>query len=339
MAIARFYFPLDTKVTKEFETMKKRQATEDVKKPIQQTLSYRISRAWKRDWQLLVLCILPVSYYIIFHYLPMYGVQIAFKDYYASKGITGSAWVGFKHFKRFFTSYQFWPLIKNTLSLSFLQLLFGFPIPLILAILLNQMRNEKYKKFVQNITYCPHFISMVVLVGMIGIFLSPRNGLINLIITAFGGEPIHFMAEPSWFKPVYIISGIWQNAGWSAIIYIAALSSISQDLYEAAKIDGANKWQIIRNIDIPGIAPTAIMMLILEVGKVMNLGFQKAYLLQNSLNITASEIIPTYVYKIGLINAQYSYSTAINLFNNIVNIILLVSVNKIAQKTSESSLW
>lgn len=269
----------------------------------------------------------------------MYGVQIAFKDYYAAKGIVGSPWVGFKHFNRFFSSYQFWTLIKNTLSLSFLQLLIGFPVPLILAILLNQVKSYRYKRFVQSITYCPHFISIVVLTGMITIFLSPRSGLINQLIMLFGGEPIHFMAEPGWFRPIYILSGIWQNSGWSAIIYIAALTSISPDLYEAAKIDGASKWQLIRHIDIPSIAPTAIMMLILEVGKIMNIGFQKAYLLQNSLNITASEIIPTYIYKIGLIDTQYSYSAAISLFNNIVNIILLVSVNKIAQKTSESSLW
>ena len=314
--------------------MRKRNEIE-IRKP----LSKRARKAFIRDWQLLVLCLLPVAYYIIFHYLPMYGVQIAFKDYYASKGIIGSPWVGLKHFKRFFSSYQFWTLIKNTLSLSFLQLLIGFPVPLILAIMLNQVRSYRYKKFVQSITYCPHFISIVVLTGMISIFLSPRSGLINHIIMLFGGDPIHFMGEPGWFRPIYIISGIWQNAGWSAIIYIAALTSISPDLYEAAKIDGANKWKLIRYIDIPGIAPTAIMMLILEVGKIMNIGFQKAYLMQNGLNITASEIIPTYIYKIGLIDTQYSYSAAISLFNNIVNIILLVTVNKIAQKTSDSSLW
>ncbi len=315
--------------------MRKQQEQVLLNKP----LSYRIKKTWIRDWQLVVLCLLPVTYYIVFHYLPMYGVQIAFKDYYAARGITGSPWVGFKHFKRFFTSYQFWPLIKNTLSLSFLQLLIGFPIPLILAILLNQMRNTRFRKFVQSVTYCPHFISIVVLTGMIGIFLSPRSGLVNLVLMFFGQETVHFMAEPGWFRPIYILSGIWQNAGWSAIIYIAALASISPDLYEAAKIDGANKWQLIRHIDIPGIAPTAIMMLILEVGKIMNIGFQKAYLLQNGLNITASEIIPTYIYKIGLIDAQYSYSAAIGLFNNIINIILLVTVNKIAQRTSENSLW
>ena len=201
------------------------------------------------------------------------------------------------------------------------------------------MQNDRFKRFVQTVTYCPHFISIVVLSGMLYIFLSPRTGLINNVISFFGGEKIFFLGEPSWFRPVFVLSGIWQNAGWNAIIYIAALGGISADLYEAARMDGANKWQLIRHIDIPGIMPTVTMMLIMEMGKVMNIGFQKAYLLQNGLNISASEIIPTYIYKIGLIDAQYSYSAAISLFNNIINIILLVSVNKIAQKTSENSLW
>lgn len=305
------------------------------KKPI----GFRMKRAFLRDWQLILLCLLPVLYYIIFHYIPMYGVQIAFKDFRAVDGIWGSPWCGLKYFKRFFESYQFWPLLKNTLLLSFYQLLFGFPIPIALAILLNQVKNTKFKKFVQTVTYCPHFISIVVLVGILYIFLSPRNGLINNIIVSFGGEPVHFMGSTKWFRSIFVLSGIWQNAGWNAIIYIAALAGISPDLYEAAQIDGANKWQLIRHVDLPGIAPTAVMMLILEIGKVMNIGFQKAYLMQTGLNIGVSEIIPTYIYKVGLIDAQYSYSAAVGLFNNIVNIILLVTVNKIAQKTSDSSLW
>lgn len=292
-----------------------------------------------RDWQLLVLCLLPVLYYTIFHYLPMYGVQIAFKNYIAAKGIVGSPWVGFAQFKRFFNSYQFWPLIKNTLALSVSQLIFGFPVPIVLAILLNQMKYQRFKRSVQTITYCPHFISIIVMTGMLYIFLSPRNGLVNFAIRAFGKEPIFFLGDPRWFRPIFILSGIWQNAGWNAIIYIAALAAISPDLYEAAQIDGANKFQVVRHIDIPGLLPTAIMMFILEIGKIMNIGFQKAYLMQNGLNISTSEIIPTYIYKIGLINAQFSYSAAIGLFNNVINIILLLSVNKIAQHTSEHSLW
>lgn len=294
---------------------------------------------WIRDWQLLVLCLLPITYYIVFHYLPMYGVQIAFKNYIAARGITGSPWVGFKQFERFFNSYQFWPLIKNTLSLSISQLIFGFPVPIMLAIMLNQLKHYKFKKFIQTVTYCPHFISIIVMTGMLYIFLSPRNGLVNLLIKALGNEAVFFLGDPAWFRPIFVMSGIWQNAGWNAIIYIAALAAISPDLYEAAQIDGANKFQIIRHIDIPGILPTAIMMFILEIGKIMNIGFQKAYLMQNGLNISASEIIPTYIYKVGLIDAQFSYSAAIGLFNNIINIILLVSVNRLAQKTSEHSLW
>ena len=298
-----------------------------------------LKRMWIRDWQLLVLCLLPIAYYIVFHYLPMYGVQIAFKNYIAARGITGSPWVGFKQFERFFNSYQFWPLIKNTLSLSISQLIFGFPVPIILAIMLNQLKHYKFKKFIQTVTYCPHFISIIVMTGMLYIFLSPRNGLVNLLIKALGNEAVFFLGDPAWFRPIFVLSGIWQNAGWNAIIYIAALAAISPDLYEAAQIDGANKFQIIRHIDIPGILPTAIMMFILEIGKIMNIGFQKAYLMQNGLNISASEIIPTYIYKVGLIDAQFSYSAAIGLFNNIINIILLVSVNRLAQKTSEHSLW
>lgn len=299
----------------------------------------RSGKALIRDWQLIVLCALPIAYFIIFHYIPMYGVQIAFKDFRAVDGIWGSEWVGLKHFRRFFSSPQFLPLIKNTLGLSFLQLALGFPIPIILAIMLNQTRHYGFRKFVQSVVYCPHFISIVVLTSMLYIFLSPRNGIINTAIEFFGGDPIFFLGEAKYFKLTFVISGIWQNAGWSAIIYIAALAGISPDLYEAAAVDGANKWQRIWHIDLPGILPTMVMMFIMEVGKVMNLGFQKAYLMQNAQNLASSEIISTYIYKVGLINAQYSYSAAINLFNNIVNIILLVACNQLAKRVTKNSLW
>lgn len=299
----------------------------------------RVQKVLKRDWQLLVLCALPVLYFIVFHYIPMYGVQIAFKDFKATDGIWGSAWVGFKHFRRFFASSQFVSLIKNTLGLSLLQILLGFPVPIILAIMLNQVKNQRFRKFAQSILYCPHFISIVVLAGMLYIFLSPRNGIVNTIIKMLGGEAIFFLGEAKYFKLTFVISGIWQNAGWSAIIYIAALAGISPDLYEAAQVDGANKWQRIRHIDIPGIMPTIIMMLIMEIGKVMSLGFQKAYLLQNAQNLSASEIISTYIYKVGMLDAQYSYSAAVNLFNNVINIILLVTFNKLAKKLTDNSLW
>jgi len=293
----------------------------------------------RRDWQLLLLCAIPVTYFLVFHYVPMYGVQIAFKEFRAVDGIWGSAWVGLKHFKRFFSSSQFWPLIKNTLGLSFMQILLGFPVPILLAIMLNQVKHQKYRKFVQTIAYCPHFISIVVLTGMLYIFLSPRNGIINQVIQAFGGEPVFFLGDTRYFKITYVISGIWQHAGWSTIIYIAALAGVSTDLYEAAQVDGANKWQRIWHIDLPGILPTIVMMLILEMGKVMNLGFQKVYLMQNAQNLAASEIISTYIYKVGMLDAQYSYSAAINLFNNLINIILLVTVNKLAKIVTDNSLW
>lgn len=299
----------------------------------------RVQKVLKRDWQLLVLCALPVLYFIIFHYIPMYGVQIAFKDFKATDGIWGSAWVGFKHFRRFFASSQFVSLIKNTLGLSLLQILLGFPVPIILAIMLNQVKNQRFRKFAQSILYCPHFLSIVVLAGMLYIFLSPRNGIVNTIIKMLGGEAIFFLGEAKYFKLTFVISGIWQNAGWSAIIYIAALAGISPDLYEAAQVDGANKWQRIRHIDLPGIMPTIVMMLIMEIGKVMSLGFQKAYLLQNAQNLAASEIISTYIYKVGMLDAQYSYSAAVNLFNNVINIILLVTFNKLAKKLTDNSLW
>jgi putative aldouronate transport system permease protein len=311
------------------------------KKPdvIKPALITRTKKILRRDYQLLLLCAIPLAYFVVVHYIPMYGVQIAFKDFKASKGIWESEWVGLKWFRRFFSSSQFWPVIRNTLSLSFLQILLGFPVPILLAILLNQVRNQRFRKFVQSVVYSPHFISIVVLAGMLYIFLSPRNGFVNTVIKFFGGQPIFFLGEAKYFKITFVLSGIWQHAGWSAIIYIAALAGISPDLYEAAQVDGANKWQRVWHIDLPGILPTIVMMLILEMGKVMNLGFQKAYLLQNAQNLAASEIISTYIYKVGLINAQYSYSTAINLFNNIVNIILLVSMNSLSRRITENSLW
>lgn len=299
----------------------------------------KIKKVIAKDWQLYLLALPAVIYFVIFHYFPMYGIQIAFKDFMPVKGIIDSPWVGLKHFNRFFSSYQFWALLKNTLGVSIYQLVAGFPIPIIMALMLNQTRNKHFKKIVQTVTYAPHFISVVVLVGMMGIFLSPRSGLINYIITFFGGKPIFFMGEPALFKSVYVWSGVWQNAGWGTIIYLAALAGISPELYEAAKVDGATKWQIIRHVDIPGIIPTAVILLIMNVGSIMNVGFQKVFLMQNPLNLSTSEIISTYVYKVGLIQSQYSYSTAIGLFNTVINVILLVSVNKFAKKVGETSLW
>jgi putative aldouronate transport system permease protein len=290
------------------------------------------------NYQLYLFLLPALIYFIVFHYVPMYGVLIAFKDFVATKGIMGSPWVGFKHFERFFDSYQFWSLIKNTLGLSITQLVVGFPLPIFLALMLNQIRSEKSKRFVQTVVYAPHFISVVVLAGMIYVFFS-NNGLINNMIIMFGGDPISFMAKPEWFKPLYIASGVWQETGWAAIIYLAALAGVSPELHEAAIMDGANKWQRIFHVDIPAIMPTAVILLILSVGSIMNIGFEKAYLLQTPMNQPSAEIIPTYVYKMGLQQAQYSFAAAVGLFNAVINLILLVAVNKFAKRLSGTGLW
>jgi putative aldouronate transport system permease protein len=269
----------------------------------------------------------------------MYGIQIAFKDYNAFLGFTKSPWIGFFHFKRFFNSYQFWKVLINTITLSFFQLIAGFPIPVILALMLHQVDNKRYKSIVQTVTYAPHFISLVVLVGLLSIFLSPRTGLINALITALGGDAKYFLGNAKLFKSIYVISGIWQNAGWGAIVYLAALSGISPTLYEAAEIDGANRFHRMIHVDLPGILPTIVILLILNVGKVMKLGFEKVFLMQNPLNLSSSEIISTYVYKMGILEAQFSFSTAVDLFNGIVNLIILLAANRLARKISEYSLW
>jgi len=290
------------------------------------------------NYQLYLFLLPALIYFIIFHYFPMYGVIIAFKNFIATQGIMGSPWVGFKHFERFFESFQFWSLIKNTLGLSVLHLIIGFPLPIILALMMNQIRHEKYKRFVQTVVYAPHFISVVVLAGMIYVFFS-NNGLINNFIMMFGGESISFMAKPEWFKPLYIGSGVWQETGWAAIIYLAALAGVSPELHEAAVMDGASKWHRILHVDIPAIMPTAVILLILSVGNIMNIGFEKAYLLQTPLNQPSAEIIPTYVYKMGLQQAQYSFAAAVGLFNAVINLVLLVAVNKFAKKLSGQGLW
>lgn len=293
----------------------------------------------KHCWQLYVLLLPTALYFIIFSYLPMAGVQIAFKQYTVSEGIWGSSWVGLKHFARFMSSAQCETLIVNTLKISIYSLLWSFPLPIVLAIALNECRFLKMKKIVQSLTYAPHFISTVVLVSMVTLFLSPSNGVINRLIEMFGGEAHNFMGETGAFRTIYIASGIWQNCGWSAIIYISALSGVDEQLHEAAKIDGANRLQRIRHIDIPSILPTAITLFILNCGNVLSVGFEKMYLMQNSMNLSVSEIISTYTYKVGLLGAQYSYTAAIGLFNSVVNIIILVMVNAIAKKTSETSLF
>ncbi|MFQ9696593.1 MAG: ABC transporter permease [Zhenhengia sp.] len=299
-------------------------------------------QTWKKvmRYKQIYLLILPaLIYFLIFCYGPMYGIQLAFKDYNALNGITGSPWVGLAHFERFFNSYQFEKLLWNTVSLSLEQLLFGFPIPIILALSLNYARSSKFKKLVQTVTYAPHFISIVVLVGMLNIFFAINGGLVNEVITALGFEPILFMGKEKYFQPLFVGSGIWQNMGWNAIIYLAALSGVNPELHEAALADGASKIRRIWHIDLPTIRPTVIIMLILNFGQLMGIGFEKAFLMQNSLNMGKSEIIATYVYKIGLVDAQYGFATAVGLFNSVINFVLLITVNYISKKVSETSLW
>ena len=288
----------------------------------------------------LYLFLIPaIVYFIIFCYLPMYGVQIAFKYYSPRLGIWGSTWTGMENLNRFFDSYYFWRLLRNTVGLSLYNLIVAFPFPILLALVFNEVKSPKLKKAVQTISYAPHFISVVVLVGILNLFFNQGNGLINVFLDKMGFEKFGFLTSSAAFPSMYVWSGVWQNAGWNSIIYIAALAAIDPQLHEAAQIDGASRLQRIWHINLTGILPTITIMLILQVGNLMTVGFEKAFLMQNPLNLETSEIISTFVYKMGLNYRQYSYSTAIGLFNSVINMILLVSVNTIAGRLSETSLW
>ncbi len=290
-----------------------------------------VSRRIRSYWQLYLMLLVPVVLTVIYKYIPMYGIQIAFRDYKASRGMFGSEWVGMKWFERFFTSPNCWRMIKNTILLSFYSLLWSFPVPIILALAINQLRFHRFKRVVQTVLYAPHFISTMVVCGMLRIFLSPSGGLINLI----AGTSIDFLSEASMFRTIYIASGIWQDAGWGIIVYMATLANIDTSHYEAARIDGASMFQRIWYIDIPELIPQIVLMLIMSAGSLMNVGFEKVFLLQTDLNKATSDVISVYVYQQGIENAKYSYSTAIGLFNTLVNVILLIVVNTIAGKISD----
>jgi putative aldouronate transport system permease protein len=293
-------------------------------------------RIW--DYKELYLLLLPaVILLAVFNYGPMYGVQIAFRNFRASAGIWGSEWVGLRWFERFFSSYNSLRMISNTLILSLELILLTFPIPILLALMLNMVRSSHFRQTVQTVLYAPHFISVMVLAGMLRIFLSPSGGLINLIIQAAGGESVYFLGEARWFRFIYILSEIWQHSGWDTIIYIAALSGVDTQLYDAVKVDGGGVLKRIQHVDIPALMPTAVIMLIMRFGGMMNVGFEKAFLLQTSLNKDASEIIATYVYEQGIQRTQYSFSAAVGLFNTAVNIVLLLLVNRAAKKMSNVS--
>lgn len=293
----------------------------------------------RRNGGLYLLMIPAMIIFICFTYLPMYGIVIAFKNFKPARGILGSEWAGLRYFKKYFSSYMFSNTIRNTLVISIYTILVTFPLPILIALMCNQMYAKRFKKFFQVSTYLPHFISTVVMCGMIVLFLSPSSGVIPKILGYIGVQTGDLMGKASAFSSIYVWTEAWQHVGWDSIMYIAALSAVDPQLYEAAVVDGANKWQKMRSIDIPLLMPTAVVLFILRAGSVMSVGFEKVYLLQNDLNISASEIISTYVYKMGLKSNQYSYSAAIGLFNNVVNFILLLSVNFIAGKMGDTSLF
>ena len=293
-----------------------------------------------RENYVLYLLLLPAAAYIFcFNYLPIYGAQIAFRNYRIQDGIIGSVWVGMKWFRQFFNSPRNQTIIANTLIISIYNLFAGFPVPIIFALLLNQVRNIKYKKLIQTVTYMPHFISLVVVVGMVSAFFSPNSGFINQLIAIFTGERTYFLGIPKYYYHLYVWSGVWQSFGWSSIIYMATLSSVDPELYEAVMIDGANRLQRIWYIDIPHIKPTMIILLILATGNIMSVGFEKSWLMQNDLNLSVSEVISTYTYRLGMINQMFSYSSAIGLFNTTINFLMLVLVNGITRKISDLSLF
>ncbi len=302
-------------------------------------------RSWKKSlsnyWQLYLLLIPVVANFVIFHYIPMSGIQIAFKDFTLRDGIWGSEWIGFEHFERFFSAYNFWEILSNTLILSVISLAFSFPLSIALALVLNEIRVKRLNSALQTIFFAPHFVSTVVVVGMLQAFLSPNNGIVNVLLEKMGiiEEGIYFTRLQEWFRPMYVISGLWQNMGWNAAIYISALSAIDVALYEAADIDGASRWQQLWRITLPSIWPTIIIQLILKVGHIMSVGYEKVLLMQQTTNLSVSQIISTFVYEKGIQAQQYDYATAIGLFNSVINLIVLLVVNRIAKKRSEVSLF
>ncbi len=298
----------------------------------------RIVTDFRINKYLIFLAIPVVLWYLIFCYIPMYGIIIAFKDFNPVKGVFGSAWVGFRHFKEFFNSYYAWRVIRNTLLLNIYGLIFSFPAPIILAVLLNELRSKWFKKTVQTVTYLPHFVSMVVICGMITDFTS-QSGIINTIIEMFGGERVSFLLYPEYFRTIYVASGVWQGVGWGSILYLAALTGIDQELYAAASIDGAGRWRQFLSVTLPGITPTISIMLILNIGNMMNVGYEKVILLYNPNTYETADIISSYVYRRGLINADYSFSVAVGLFNSLVNLVMIIIANQTSKKVNETSLW
>ncbi|WP_246067148.1 ABC transporter permease [Paenibacillus koleovorans] len=290
--------------------------------------------------KVLYLFLLPaLFYYVFFHYVPMYGALIAFQDFNPFRGMRHSSWVGLKHFDSFVNSIYFYRLMRNTFLLGFYSIVFGFGFPIAFALLLRETKNRVVRTVAQSISYLPHFISTVVIAGLVVTFLSPSTGLINSLMKTVGLTPIDFMREPSWFRTIYTSSGIWQHMGWSSIIFFASLSSISPSLYEAAEIDGASRWRKMWHISLPGILPTVITILLLDLGHVMEIGFEKVFLLHNTSTYSTGDVLSTYVYRSGLVDQQYSFAAAVGLFNSVLSLVVIVSCNKLARKLSGYSLW
>ncbi|SDC09249.1 putative aldouronate transport system permease protein [Paenibacillus sp. UNCCL117] len=303
-----------------------------------ETFGRRVRNDFRMNRTIYAMLLPVVLYFALFYYGPLYGLQIAFKDYSPVAGIWGSEWVGFQHFQDFFNSFYFLRLLKNTLLLSFYELIIAFPAGILLALLLNEIRMERFKKTVQTITYLPHFISVVVVVGFMVDFLA-RDGLINQLLAGFGIEPIAFLREPGWFRTLFIGSGVWQNVGWSSIVFLAAISNIDPSLYEAAKVDGAGRLRQMLSITIPGMAPTVIIMFILQIGTLMAVGSEKILLMYNPVTYETADVIGTYVYRKGILEASFSYSSAVGLFNAVINFTLLVFANSLSKRVSETKLW
>lgn len=293
----------------------------------------------KRDKLLYLLLILPITVYALFYYKPMFGLQIAFKNYNVFQGISESPWVGFEHFKTFFTSPFFGRTLKNTLMLSLYNMLFAFPAPIILALMFNEVQKIKFKKFVQTCTYIPHFISVVIVASLVTSFLSPSSGVINTIISAFGGEKVYFLTKPEYFRTIYTIMGIWQSTGFNSIVYLSVITAIDTSLYEAAMIDGANKWKQITNVTIPSILPTIVMMFIMRLGNILNVGYESIILLYQPATYETADTIGTYIYRVGLENSQYSLATAVGLVNGVVGLLLVILSNTISKRVTEYGLW
>lgn len=310
------------------------------KRKNKKTLSLRFRKYMNKNWQLWIMLLPAIAYIFIFCYVPIYGVQIAFREYDFSKGFTGGDWVGFKYFKQYFDSPMFYTTLKNTFTIAFTSIVVGFPAPIILAMIVNQIRNKKWKKILQTTVYIPYFISVVVLVSMINIMFANDSGVLSNLLKSVGlvAKETNILGKQSNFVPLYVLTGVWQSMGWNSIIFIAALSSVDTQLYDACRIDGANRWQTMLHIDLPALVPTIMILLIMNMGNILNVAFDKIFLMQNSLNMGASQVISTYVYTVGIKSSQFSFGAAVGLFNTVVNFVFLLITNGISKKATGTGL-